>query len=152
MATKKPAPATPFTINPGTLLLTFPPGYAPDPRLGTLLEAAYNELTKGRDAAKTAAALRQVADVVEAEPALFTLPEGVTVARLRELADKLDAVVRAKADLDAAAIELSRLTQLDRDAAANVANDTLASLKVASRRRPELAARFNLLFDLNKRG
>jgi hypothetical protein len=149
MATKPAAPTT-FTLVMGTGSLAYPAHYTPDPRRATYSAADYKGLTRGRDAGKTAAALREVADLVDADPSLLTLPAGVTTARLRQLADMLDADTRATADAEALLLAAQQLRLLNRDTAADVANDLLSMAKAVTRRDSALAARLSLLLDLNK--
>ena len=141
-----------FTVVYGTCIVSFPASYVPDPRRATFNEADYRGLNKGRESGKTAAALRDVADLVDAEPTLLPLPAHLTTARLRQLADLLDADARAEADLEAARIALQQLRVLNRDSAINAANDVLSQLKVNARRDASLIIRFSLLFNLHKRG
>lgn len=149
MATKPAAPTT-FTLVQGVGSLSYPAHYVPDPRRATYDATDYKGLNKGRDAGKTAAAMREVADILDADPSLLTLPAGVTTTRLRQLADILDADTRATADAEALLLAAQQLRLLNRDTAADITNDLLSIVKAVTRRDSALAARFSLLLGLNK--
>jgi hypothetical protein len=151
MATKPAAKAAPFTIESGTLTIKFPATYVADPRRESFGENDYKTLTKGRDTDKTVAALRQAADVLEANPNVMAVPAGVTPARLREVADLLVADQRAEADYKALGTILVQLRQLNRDVGADITNKLLDMLKAQGRSQPELLDTFSALANLNKR-
>jgi hypothetical protein len=155
MATKKnnaPAAAPAFTITYGTTVVTLPLTYKPDPRYGTLADADYKGMKKGPGDEGLLDALNQLADVLEDDPTAYGLPATTTPAAIRAITGNFSQSRQAMADHTAAGIELSRLYQLDRDAAATLASDTRAIILAVTRKNPALAARVARLINLNKRG